>query len=105
MEIINLLISLISGAIGGNITGAAAPDKSLGSLGNTLSGILGGGLGSYLLQIAGLITHAATTANATAHTAGGIDLPAILASIGGGGVGGAVLTLIAGLIKNALDKK
>jgi len=105
MEIINLLISLISGAVGGNITGTAAPDKSLGTLGNSLAGLLGGGLGSYLLQLSGLITHAATVANTTAHTAGGVDLSSILASIGGGGVGGAVLTLIAGLIKNAMDKK
>lgn len=104
MEFLNLLIALISGAVGGNITGAAAPDKSLGTLGNSLSGILGGGLGSYLLQATGLLTHAATTA-ATAADAGGIDLASILGSIGGGGVGGAVLTLIVGLIKNAIDKK
>lgn len=104
MEIINLLISLISGAVGGNIAGAAVPDKSLGVLGNSLSGILGGGLGAYLLQATGLLSHAAAAANTVAH-AGGVDLASVLGDIGGGGVGGAVLTLIVGLIKNALDKR
>lgn len=105
MELVSLLISLISGAVGGNIAGAAAPDKSLGTAGNSVSGILGGGLGSFLLQASGLLSQAATAANATAHTAGGLDLTSILGDIGGGGVGGAVLTLIIGLIKNAMDKK
>lgn len=105
MEIINLIISLISGAVGGNIAGAAAPDKSLGGLGNSISGLVGGGLGSFLLQATGLLSHAATTANTAAHTAGGVDLASILADIGGGGVGGAVLTLIIGLIKNSMNKK
>lgn len=105
MELLNLLIGLISGAVGGNITGAAAPDKSLGTLGNTISGLLGGGVGSWLLQGVGLLTHAATTAAEPTAAASGADLASILANIGGGGVGGAVLTLIAGLVKNALDKK
>lgn len=105
-QLLPLLISLISGAVGGNITGAAAPDKSLGTLGNSVTGLLGGGLGSWLLQAAGLLTTAVTAAAADpAATSGGLDIATLLGSIGGGGVGGAVLTLIAGLIKNALDKK
>jgi hypothetical protein len=104
MEMLNLLIGLISGAVGGNVAGAAAPDKSLGTLGNSISGLLGGGLGSFLLQAAGLLSHTATTATTTAQT-NGFDIASILGDIGGGGVGGAVLTLIAGLIKNAMDKK
>ena len=40
----NLLISIISGIVGGNVAGAAVPaDKNLGALGNTISGIFGGG--------------------------------------------------------------
>jgi hypothetical protein len=104
MELLNLIIGLISGIAGGNIAGAAAPEKSLGGLGNSIAGLLGGGFGSWLLQAAGLLTHAATTASQTAN-ATGVDLASILANIGGGGVGGAVLTLLVGLIKNAIDKK
>jgi uncharacterized membrane protein YeaQ/YmgE (transglycosylase-associated protein family) len=107
-ELLNLIIGLASGAVGGNIAGAAAPDKSLGTLGNTVSGILGGGLGNFLLQAAGILSQVAAathTPEAAGSAAGGFDLAHILGTIGGGGVGGAVLTLIAGLIKNALDKK
>lgn len=104
MDIVNLLIGLVSGAAGGNVTGAAAPDKSLGTLGNSVTGIIGGGLGSWLLAASGLLHQAGTIANA-AQAGGGVDLASILGNIGSGGVGGAVLTLIVGLIKNALDKK
>ena len=45
MNFVNLIISLLSGAVGGNVAGAAMKDKSLGTLGNSLSGILGGGIG------------------------------------------------------------
>lgn len=103
-ELLSLLIGAVSGAVGGNITGAAAPDKSLGTLGNSVSGLLGGGLGSYLLQAAGLLGQAANAAHATANT-GGFDLGSLLGNIGGGGVSGAILTLVVGLIKNAMDKK
>lgn len=41
MDVISLLISLVSGAGGGNIAGAAMSDKNLGPLGNSIAGILG----------------------------------------------------------------
>jgi uncharacterized membrane protein YeaQ/YmgE (transglycosylase-associated protein family) len=44
MDVMSLLVSLISGAVGGNVAGAAMKDKSLGTIGNSLAGILGGGL-------------------------------------------------------------
>lgn len=37
MDIVGLLISVISGAVGGNIAGAAMQDKSLGTLGNSIA--------------------------------------------------------------------
>lgn len=100
MDIINLLISLVSGAIGGNVAGAAMPDKSLGALGNSLSGILGGGIGGYILQVLGVL---ASTAQAGGNT--GLDIGSILANVGSSGVGGAILMVIIGLIKNAAEKK
>lgn len=99
MGIINLLITAISGAVGGNIAGAAAPDKSLGAVGNTLAGLFGGAGGHYIMQILGLLGTAATTAESA-----GIDVGALLANIGGSGVGGAVLTLLIGMLKNAAMK-
>lgn len=103
MDILNLIISLISGIAGGNVAGAAAPDKSLGALGNSLTGLLGGGVGGYLLQA---LTALGTAAPAAAAAAGGsgLDIASILANIGSSGVGGAVLMLIVGLLKNASNK-
>ncbi len=53
MELLNLINSLISGALGGNIAGAALKDQSLGTVGNSIAGILGGGVGGMLLQSLG----------------------------------------------------
>ena len=41
MDIITLIINMISGAVGGNIAGALLKDHSLGTLGNSVAGILG----------------------------------------------------------------
>ena len=84
-----LIISLLSGAVGGNIAGALMKDLSLGGLGNSIAGIIGGGLGGTLLGMLGLV-------------GGGGELGAILASVASGGVGGGLLLAIIGLIKKAI---
>ena len=94
MNLISLLISLISGAVGGNIAGAAMQDKSLGTVGNSIAGIVGGGLGSTILQLMGL----------WAQSGGSLDAGAIVGNIAGGGVGGAVLLVIVSLIKGAMAR-
>ena len=91
-----LIIQLVSGAVGGNIAGGLLKDVSLGTLGNTLVGILGGGLGGQLLSMLGV---------GGAETAGSVDIASIVSQVAGGGVGGGVLLVIVGLIKNALAKK
>jgi uncharacterized membrane protein YeaQ/YmgE (transglycosylase-associated protein family) len=91
MDMTSLLVSLISGAVGGNIAGAAMQDKSLGIVGNSLAGIFGGGLGSFLLQELGLFV-----------SSGGLEQ--IVGNVAGGGVGGAILLVIVSLIKNAMAK-
>lgn len=107
MDIASLLISLISGAVGGNVAGAAMPDKNLGTLGNSVAGLLGGGASGWILQALGILATAATTAatGAGAPAAGNaLDLGSILGNIAGSGVGGALLTTIVALIKNATQK-
>ena len=47
--IINIIIQLIAGAIGGNAAGVAGKDVSLGTGGNTIAGALGGVAGGSLL--------------------------------------------------------
>ncbi|MEM7249382.1 MAG: hypothetical protein AAF533_28980 [Acidobacteriota bacterium] len=88
-----LIIQLISGAVGGNLAGSILDRFSLGTLGNSIVGILGGGLGGQLLGMLGI-----------SAGSGGMDLMGIIGSIASGGVGGSVLLLIIGAIKKALGK-
>ncbi len=81
-----LIISLLSGAVGGNIAGALLKKYSMGTLWNSVVGILGGGLGAQLL---GMLN---------------IDISGIIGNIVGSGVGGGVLMVIIGLIKSAMKK-
>ena len=46
-----LIIQLISGADGGNDAGAVMNDQNLGTLGNSIAGIVGGGIGGQILGI------------------------------------------------------
>jgi len=48
--LINIIIQIVAGAIGGNGAGAALKDMSLGPLGNTIAGALGGLGGGQLLS-------------------------------------------------------
>jgi uncharacterized membrane protein YeaQ/YmgE (transglycosylase-associated protein family) len=97
MNIVNLIIQLVSGAVGGNGAGALMKKFSLGTIGNSIAGILGGGLGGQLLGLLGMAPAAAQ--------GGGLDLSNIVASVLSGGVGGGVLMAIIGAIKKALGKK
>jgi hypothetical protein len=91
--LINLIIQLIAGAVGGNAAGSALKDYDLGKLGNTIAGALGGAGGGQLLQV--LIPM-------LAGTAGNVDIGAMLGQAVGGGIAGAIVTFIVGLLKNAL---
>jgi len=91
--IMELIISLLSGAAGGNIAGALMKNSSLGTLWNSVAGILGGGLGGSLLGMLGM-----------SAGGGGLDIASILGSVASGGVGGGVVMAVIGLIKGAMAK-
>jgi uncharacterized membrane protein YeaQ/YmgE (transglycosylase-associated protein family) len=95
MDIITLLIQLVSGALGGNIAGSALKNMSLGTLGNTIAGIVGGGLGGQILDYA---------FHAPAVGGGPLDWAAILTHVVGGGLGGAVLMAIVGAMRGAMAR-
>ena len=97
MNILNLIISLVSGALGGNAAGAAMKDKSLGTAGNSVAGILGGGIGGAILQALGM--------GGAGAAGGGTDIGSIIASIASGGVGGGVLMTIISWIKGMAAKR
>ncbi|MDY0092967.1 MAG: hypothetical protein RBT80_09740 [Candidatus Vecturithrix sp.] len=94
MSLLPLIIQLISGAVGGNLAGTLMKKFSLGTLWNSIAGIIGGGIGGQLLGLLGITT-----------ATGGVDLASIVGSIASGGVGGGVLMAIIGVIKSAMAKK
>ena len=94
MNIVGLIISLLSGAAGGNIAGALFKNINLGTAGNSIAGILGGGLGGWILNMLGVLQGGA-----------GVDLTSILGSVASGGVGGGILMAIVGFIKQSMAKK
>lgn len=105
---INLIVSLISGILGGNIAGAGLSEKSLGALGNSITGLFGGAIGGYILKALGIVAAVATAATTTpeaGHAASHFDLGSFLANVGGSGVGGAILTAIVAYIKCASSHK
>lgn len=89
-----LLISLIAGAVGGNVAGGILKKFNLGLLLNSVAGIVGGGIGG---QILGAIT------GGTAPS-GGMDLAGIIGQVASGGVGGGALLVVVGIIKGVLGR-
>ena len=89
-----LIIQLLTGAVGGNVAGKLLKNLDMGTLWNSVAGILGGGLGGQLLGLLGI----------TAGPSGSLDLVSIIQSVASGGVGGGVLMAIIGVIRSAMKK-
>ena len=95
--LVPVLVQLISGAAGGNVLGQLVRRASLGRLGNSIFGAIGGLAGTFgASQVPGL--------DSLVGTADGLD-PGALAGQGAVGLlSGALLTAIAGAIKSAMAK-
>jgi hypothetical protein len=96
--IIDLIVQIIAGVIGGNAVGAEMKEASLGTAGNTIAGALGGLGGGQLLA-------AVIPPIASAAAGGGFDIGSIIGQLMGGAAGGAILTAIVGLTKNAMANR
>ena len=93
MDYLPLLIQLASGAVGGNLVGSLVKKISLGLLGNSLAGILGGRRSGQILGgMLGLPTGG-----------GGLDIGSILGQVASGGAGGGIVMVIIGLLKSMLS--
>ncbi len=101
-EYLPLIIQLASGAVGGNLAGKLLKNFSLGSLWNTVTGILGGFGGGKILEMLTGTEGAGEAVEAAASSV--TDLSSILGSVAGGGVGGGVLMAIIGAVKNVMNK-
>jgi hypothetical protein len=86
--LVDLIIQIIAGVIGGHAAGAAVKNCTLGAIGNTIAGAIGGIGGVRLLQ---------ELIPALASKAGNVDVGALVGQIVGGAAGGAILTLLAGV--------
>jgi hypothetical protein len=96
MDPISLLMPFFSGAAGGNLIGGILKNFNLGSLGNSLAGLVGGGVGSLILgNMLGLPA-----------PVGGVDPDnaAILGQILGGGAGGGIMTIIVAVLQKMFSK-
>jgi hypothetical protein len=96
--IINLLIQIVAGALGGNAAGRFLKNIDLSPLVKTIAGAAGGGIGGSILQ-------SLIPALGGAASSGGFDIATAAGNLVGGGVTGAIVTVVVGLIKNALLKK
>jgi uncharacterized membrane protein YeaQ/YmgE (transglycosylase-associated protein family) len=55
-NLLPLIIQLISGTVGGNVAGSFMKESSLGKVGTSIAGIVGGGIGGPLLGMLGMST-------------------------------------------------
>lgn len=91
-----IIIQLVSGAVGGNVAGAVLKNFNLGTLWNSILGIVGGGLGGTLLN--------SVLGAGAVSTGAGLDIATILGNVASGGVGGGVLLAVVGIIRKVIAK-
>jgi hypothetical protein len=88
-----ILINLVAGALGGVGAGKSSPTFDLGMIGNTVSGLVGGGvLGQIVTLLLPSIMAAAQSGN--------LSIGGVISQVVAGGAGGAILTAVIGAIKN-----
>ena len=88
-----ILINLVAGALGGVGAGKSSPTFDLGMIGNVISGLVGGGvLGQIVTLLLPSIMAAAQSGN--------LSIGGIISQAVAGGAGGAILTALIGAIKN-----
>ena len=93
---LELIISLAAGALGGNGAAKLLKNFDQGTLVNSIVGILGGGLGGTILSS---LTGGAVDAGSAASIGG------IISSVASGGVGGGVLLAVIGFVKKMISIK
>ena len=88
-----ILINLVAGALGGVGVGRASPTFDLGTVGNIISGLVGGGvLGQVVTLLLPSVLAAAQSGN--------LSVSGVVSQVVAGGAGGAILTALIGAIKN-----
>jgi hypothetical protein len=91
IDLIALIVQWASGVVGGNVAGSLFRSLSLGVLGNSLAGLIGGGIGSQLVN-------ANLRLAATPAVADGPDVGTLIAQASAAVIGGVILALLVGLL-------
>jgi len=97
MDVMSILVQLAAGAGGGNAVGAAMKGRSLGAMGNSAIGAIGG---LILGQVVERFSGGAISADTVAQAAQGMDLGGIIINLISSGAGGALLTAIVAMLKS-----
>lgn len=92
-----LIIQAISGAAGGGIVGNLVKSAGMALLPKLIAGAVGGIGGNAALG--GIISSMLGAASSS-----GLDITSIISQIISGGIGGGVLTAIAGVVMGAMKK-
>jgi len=91
--VVDLIILLITGVIGGNAIGKSLPKYDLGAIGNTIAGAIGGvAVGQMVVVVLGLVGAAG----------GGLGAGSIIGPLVGGGAGGVILTMVVSVFKGRI---
>lgn len=97
MDLTQILINLVGGALGGAGSGKALPQFDMGTIINLIAGAVGGGvLGQLITALAPSVLAAAQSGN--------LSIGGIISNVIAGGAGGAILQVIIGLVKNSMAK-
>jgi hypothetical protein len=88
-----ILMNLVAGAVGGVAAGKSSSTFDLGTIGNIISGAIGGG-------VLGQVVTLALPSIVAAAQSGNLTVGGVVSQLVAGGAGGAILTALIGAIKN-----
>ncbi len=103
MQYLNLIITIVSGIIGGNLSGLLM-SSGLGWVANTLAGIVGGGLGTWIFQALLLLQRPGLSNTETGIDLSHLDTTMLIGLAVSSAIGGAVLTAIISWVKSYVAK-
>jgi uncharacterized membrane protein YeaQ/YmgE (transglycosylase-associated protein family) len=92
IDLTTLVVQLLSGAIAANIVGAVLRGLSLGTLGDTVAGLIGGAVGGALITTLYSLPEASFAA--------GMDPMALAHQAAAGAGSGAVVTVVLGILRS-----
>ncbi len=98
------IINAISGAVGGNIAGAAMKNLNAGWLTKSIAGIVGGSAGGQILGMLPPEMVASLTSAMAGQSVMGLDLNNLAGGVASGGVGGAIALFVWGYVKKMMAR-